>query len=39
MSFSFCVFVLLALATNDDDGSIKNNKTVVVKLHPGYLRL
>ena len=38
MSFSFCVFVLLALATNDDDsGNIKNNKTVVVQLYPGYL--
>ena len=38
MSFCFCVFVILGLATNDD-GNIKNNKTVVVKLHPGYWRL
>lgn len=38
MSFCFCVFVILGLATNDDDnGGIENNKTVVVQLHPGYL--
>ena len=41
MSFSFCVFVLLALLTNCGGGGENignNNKTVVVYLYPGYLR-